>query len=36
LDRVFSVDQAGGINGFSLRRSPRYKIFDVWLRNVKY
>ena len=33
---IVSVDQAGRINGFSLRRSPRYKIFDVWLRNVTY
>ncbi len=33
---VVSVDAAGRINGFSLRGSPRYKIFDVWLRNVTY
>jgi len=33
---VFSVDRTGRINGFSLRRSPRYKIFDVWLRDVTY
>ncbi|HET6276322.1 MAG TPA: hypothetical protein VFE16_10375 [Candidatus Cybelea sp.] len=33
---VFSVDRAGRINGFSLRRSPRYKIFDVRLRDVAY
>ena len=32
---VFSLDQAGHINGFSLRLR-RYKIFDVWLRNVTY
>jgi len=33
---VFSVDQAGRINGFSLRRGPGYKIYDVWVRNVTY
>jgi hypothetical protein len=33
---VFSLDHAGRINGFSLRSSRRYKIFDVWLRNVEY
>lgn len=32
---VFSLDQAGSINGFSLRHR-RHKIFDVWLRNVTY
>ena len=33
---VFSLNHAGRINGFSLRRSGRYKIYDVWLRNVTY
>jgi hypothetical protein len=33
---VFSVDRGGRINGFSLRSSPRYKIFDVRLRDVSY
>jgi hypothetical protein len=32
---VVSVDGAGLINGFSLRHR-RYKIFDMWLRNVTY
>ncbi len=32
---VFSLSVAGRINGFSLRRA-RYKIFDIWLRNVTY
>ena len=33
---VFSVDHAGGINGFALRRTPRFKIYNIWLRNVAY
>ena len=33
---VFSLDHAGLINGFSLRRTPHYKIFDVRLRDVAY
>jgi hypothetical protein len=33
---VFSCDHAGRVNGFSLRSSRRFKIFDVWTRNVEY
>jgi hypothetical protein len=33
---VVSIDHAGSINGFALRRSPRYKIFNIWLRDVTY
>lgn len=33
---ILSTDNAGRINGFSLRLTRRYRIFDVWLRNVDY
>jgi hypothetical protein len=31
---VLSVDNDGNSNGFSLRRSPRYNIYKVCLREV--
>ncbi|MBD5657071.1 MAG: hypothetical protein IAI50_18120 [Candidatus Eremiobacteraeota bacterium] len=33
---ILSVDDAGRIIGFALRRSPRNMIFNVWIRDVAY